>query len=146
MGKNCGMPMTNNWKRSLRLTSLPLLKINFNKAQHQLRKPLIAEILTSISTFIFGTYLLIISLLLLEIPKYSVPGLISAICTFSIMIFSIIRIRKLQQLDYQQHSVLQLQKQLYYLEMTKAKLSRGDLVANGIALITILADRPLYRF
>ena len=124
-------------EQNLKLNLEMLKKMNLDRASGEMKKPMFAELFNIIGTFIFASYLISLSVLLIDQYKYSIPGIICTISVLTIMVFSLIRITRLRNMDYFDGSILQLQKQIYNFQILRSRLGRIELLATITAIVTM---------
>ena len=120
---------------NLKVNTALLRRLNFDKAQRELRKPKIGELIQIIATFILSVYLVWISVLIWDKYEFAIPSSLAAMASMGIMVIAIIRYRQLLAINFYDDSIIGLQKRLYELQNFLLKIGKLELGLNIIALI-----------
>ena len=121
--------------RSIQLNEQILRKINFEKAQKELRKPMQSEVITSGLSVLFVIYMLTLSVLLFEQFRFSVPGLLSAGATVFLIAMAFQRILLMRNVSDTTQSVVQVQQDLFQVELRRTRFGMIELAAGVVAVL-----------
>ena len=130
-------------EKTLRLNEVILKKINLDGARRELNKPIVSEISTIVCSALFAAYLITVSAMLLETPRYAIPGFSAGASTLALIWFAIVRIHSFRKLDYTSSTTLQLQKQLHDFQLKRYRSGRSEL-ALGLCAATLMWPLVLY--
>jgi len=127
--------------QNLKLNETLLRKLNLENAKKEMNKPLVMEFVNTSFLFLVTSYALILSFQMSEDSRFSIPGFISVLFAIGFMTMGIIRIKRMLDLDYDNASIVTLQKKLVQTKVLILKFRKIEyfiLPFYGITLAPIL--------
>ena len=102
--------------------------VKINEAKNELRKPIAFEMISVAVLFAFAIYLFGSSINVIDQLRFSVPGFAASAITMVYLIFSILKIKKSQKIEYYSTPVVQLQEAITQLQMRILQLRKFELI------------------
>jgi len=127
--------------QNLKLNETLLRRLNLDNAKKEMNKPLVMEFLNTSFLFLVTCYALILSFQMSEDSLFSIPGFISVLFAIGFMTMGIIRIKRMLDLDYDNTSIVTLQKKLVQTKVLVLKFRKIEYIMlpfYGITLAPIL--------
>jgi cytochrome bd-type quinol oxidase subunit 2 len=112
-------------------------RMNLDKAKKETNKPLVTEIVNITFLIAVAAYALILSFKMLEDSMFSIPGLISIIFSGCLGVMGFIKIKHLLNLDYENSTVINLQKKMTETQLLFLKLRKLEYLIMPFYMITL---------
>jgi len=137
--------------QNLKLNETLLRRLNLDNAKKEMNKPLLMELVNTSFQFLVTCYVLILSFQMSEDSLFSIPGFISVLLAVGFMTMGIIRIKKMLNLDYDNTSIVTLQKKLAQTKVLVLKFRKIEYLMLPFYTITLapillkgLLDQDIY--
>ena len=112
--------------------------VKINQAKSELRKPIVYEMVSVAVLFAFALYVFGSSLRIHDQLRFSVPGFAASVIALIYLIFSILKIRRSQKIEYYGTPVVQLQEAITHLHMRILRLRKFELILLVPFIVTAL--------
>ena len=123
--------------QNLKLNETLLKRLNLDHAKKEMNKPLIMEIVNTCFLFLVTCYVLVLSFQMLTDTQFSIPGFISVLFATGFMIMGIIRIKRMLDLDYDNPSIITLQKKLTQTKVLVLKFRKIEYLTLPFYVLTL---------
>ncbi len=122
---------------NLELNTRILKQMNLSKMERSLSRPLRAEYMNIVLTSLFIIYMLVLSVLLVDLVRFSIPGFIASVSASAVILFSIARVRGIHSINEFDISVLVRQKRYSDVTRMMIRLSKWDLFFGVLSALTM---------
>lgn len=112
--------------------------VKINEARNELRTPIAFEMFSVAVLFVFAIYLFGSSINVLDQLRFSIPGFTASAITILYLIFSILKIKKSQEIAYYGTPVVQLQEAITQLKLRILQLRKFEVILLVPLVLTAL--------
>ncbi|MDN5213357.1 hypothetical protein QQ020_14905 [Fulvivirgaceae bacterium BMA12] len=124
--------------KNLQFNEAILRKINLEKSEKEMQKPLVFELAGIIIFTFLVAFAITFSIRFSYELHFNLTGLASALVSSVFLIFAFIKANKLVRIDYYNSSIIKLQKELTRLRILLIRLRRIELIMVPVLTNTIL--------
>jgi hypothetical protein len=135
----------------LRVNENLMRTMNLDKAKKETNKPLVTEIVNMVFLLAVTAYVFILSFRMLEDSIFSIPGFISIVFSGCIGAIGRIKIKRFLNLDYENSTIINLQKKMTETQVLLLKLRKLEYLILPFYMVTLapillkgLLDEDIY--
>jgi len=113
-------------------------KMNFDKSRREMNTPLNSEIGSVVISVVFLIFITSWTIQFRNELAYLISGILSILSFLTMLVFAIVKVRLLSNIDYYQSSVVELQKALCQFKAIYFKLKKLELVLFPFYVVVLL--------